>query len=150
MNCLEHRITLKPSLDRTMQENLLQPTPRRILIIDDEEDTHLLLKAALKSFPIDYIDLFDGESAIAQIDKARYDMIFLDVMMPNGSGGDFLQYALDNAVNLPTIVLLTSLRDASFTRNALGIGVAEVLQKPVQPDDLRQIVSKYLFPHFQS
>lgn len=150
MNYLEHHLTLKPFPDRTMQENLLQATPRKILIIDDEEDTHLLLKAALKNFPIDYIDLFDGESAIAQIDKAHYDMIFLDVIMPNGSGADFLQYALNNAVNLPTIVLLTSLRDASFTRNALGIGVAEVLQKPVQPDDLRQIVSKYLFPHFQS
>lgn len=132
-----------------MQENLLNATPRKILIIDDEEDTHLLLKAALKQFPINYIDLFDGESAIAHIDKARYDMIFLDVMMPNGSGGDFLQYALDNAVNLPTIVLLTSLRDASFTRNALGIGVAEVLQKPVQPDELRRIVGKYLFSNFQ-
>ncbi len=132
-----------------MQENLLQASPRKVLIIDDEEDTHLLLKAALKHFPIDYIDLFDGESAIAQIDEARYDMIFLDVMMPNGSGGDFLQYALDNAVNLPTIVLLTSLRDASFTRNALGIGVAEVLNKPVQPDELRRIVVKYLFPNLQ-
>ncbi len=132
-----------------MQENLLQASPRKVLIIDDEEDTHLLLKAALKHFPIDYIDLFDGESAIAQIDEARYDMIFLDVMMPNGSGGDFLQYALDNAVNLPTIVLLTSLRDASFTRNALGIGVAEVLNKPVQPDELRRIVIKYLFPNLQ-
>jgi DNA-binding response OmpR family regulator len=132
-----------------MQENLLNATPRKILIIDDEEDTHLLLKAALKQFPINYTDLFDGESAIAHIDKARYDMIFLDVMMPNGSGGDFLQYALDNAVNLPTIVLLTSLRDASFTRNALGIGVAEVLQKPVQPDELRRIVDKYLFSNSQ-
>ncbi|MGQ9805539.1 MAG: response regulator [Chlorobiales bacterium] len=132
-----------------MQESLLQATPRKILIIDDEEDTHLFLKAALKQFPISYIDLFDGESAIAHIDKAHYDMIFLDVIMPNGSGGDFLQYALDNAVNLPTIVLLTSLRDASFTRNALGIGVAEVLQKPVEPDELRQVVGKYLFPDFQ-
>jgi DNA-binding response OmpR family regulator len=132
-----------------MQENLLQASPRKILIIDDEEDTHFLLKAALKQFPIDYTDLFDGESAIAHIDKARYDMIFLDVMMPNGSGGDFLQYALDNAVNLPTIVLLTSLRDASFTRNALAIGVAEVLNKPVQPDELRRIVGKYLFPSVQ-
>lgn len=132
-----------------MEANILQAIPRKILIIDDEEDTHLLLKAALKDFPIDYSDLFDGESATAQIDKVRYDMIFLDVIMPNGSGGDLLQYALDNGVNLPTIVLLTSLRDASFTRNALRIGVAEVLQKPVQPDELRQVVSKYLFPHFQ-
>lgn len=132
-----------------MQENLSQVTPRKILIIDDEEDTHIFLKASLKHFPIDYIDLFDGESAIAQIGKTRYDMIFLDVMMPNGSGGDFLQYALDNAVHLPTIVLLTSLRDASFTRNALGIGIAEVLHKPVQPDELRRIVEKYLFPNLQ-
>ncbi len=149
MNYLEHRITLNSSLDRTMQGNLLQASSRKILIIDDEEDTHLLLKASLKSFPIDYTDLFDGESAITQIDKARYDMIFLDVMMPNGSGGDFLQYALDNAVNLPTIVIFTSLHDASFTRNALGIGVAEVINKPVQPDELRRIVGKYLFPNFQ-
>lgn len=132
-----------------MQENLLNATPRKILIIDDEEDMHLLLKEALKQFPINYIDLFDGESAIAHIDKAHYDMIFLDVIMPNGSGGDFLQYALDNAVNLPTIVLLTSIHNASFTRNALGIGVAEVLQKPVQPDELRRIVGKYLFSNFQ-
>ncbi|MFN3562484.1 MAG: response regulator [Chloroherpetonaceae bacterium] len=124
-------------------------TPRKILIVDDEEDTHLLLKAALKDFPLNYFDAFDGESAIAQIDKMRYDMILLDVIMPNGSGGDFLQYVLDNAVNLPPIVIITSLCNASFTRNALSLGVAEVLQKPVQPDDLRQIVRKYLFPHFQ-
>ncbi len=140
---------LNSSLDTPMQENLLHTSPRKILIVDDEEDTHLLLKAMLKHFPIDYIDLFDGESAIAQINKTRYDMIFLDVLMPNGSGGDFLQYVLDNAVNLPTTVIITSLRDASFTRNALGIGVAEVLHKPVQPEELRQVVSKYLFPNLQ-
>lgn len=132
-----------------MQESLLQVTPRKILIIDDEEDMHLLLKVALKHFPIEYTDLFDGESAITQVDKAHCDMIFLDVLMPNGSGGDFLRYAFDNAVNLPTIVLLTSLRDASFTRNALGIGIAEVLHKPIEPDELRQVVGKYLFPDFQ-
>lgn len=132
-----------------MQETLLQAEPRKILIIDDDEETHLFLKAALKNFPIDYIDLFDGESAIAQIDKAHYDMIFLDIIMPNGSGGDFLQYAFKNAINLPPIVLLTSLRSTSFTRNALSIGIAEVLHKPVQLDDLRQIVCKYLFPNPQ-
>jgi CheY-like chemotaxis protein len=132
-----------------MSENPLQLSLRKILIIDDEEDTHLLLKAALKPFPIDYIDLFDGESAIAQIDKTHYDLIFLDVLMPNGSGGDFLKYALDHAINLPTIVILTSLQNASFMRNALNLGIAEVLYKPIQPDDLRQVVQKYLFPQFQ-
>ncbi len=134
---------------RTMQEHSLHISPRKVLIIDDEEDTHRLLKAALKQFPIDYIDLFDGESAIAEINKTHYDLVFLDILMPNGSGGDFLKYVLDHALHLPTVVILTSLRDASFTRNALNIGVAEVLQKPVQPDDLRHVVQKYLFPQFQ-
>gem|GEM_PF-2095546 len=134
---------------RTMQENPLHISPRKVLIIDDEEDTHLLLKAALKHFPLDYVDLFDGESAIAEIEKTRYDLIFLDILMPNGSGGDLLKYALDHAVHLPTIVILTSLNDISFTRNALGIGVAEVFTKPVEPDDLRQVVRKYLFPQLQ-
>ncbi len=132
-----------------MQEYFQSTTPRKILIIDDEEDTHLLLKAALQQFPLDYVDLFDGESAIAEIEKTRYDLIFLDILMPNGSGGDFLKYALDHAVHLPTIVILTSINDASFTRNALGIGVAEVLIKPVEPEDLREVVRKHLFPQFQ-
>jgi len=132
-----------------MQESSPSVSPRKVLIVDDEESMHLLLKAALNDFPIEYTDLFDGESAIAEIHRTRYDLIFLDVLMPNGSGGDFLKYALDHALYLPTIVILTSIHDASFTRNALSIGVAEVLTKPVAPDVLRQVVRKYLFPKFQ-
>lgn len=136
--------------DRTIQGNFFHHKPAKVLIIDDDEDMHSFLKASLSHFPIDYIDLFDGQSAIAQLDKSHYDMIFLDVIMPNGSGSDFLQYALTHSIHLPTIVVLTSIHDASFRRNALGIGVAEVLYKPVQPDELRRVVCKYLFPHLQS
>ncbi len=132
-----------------MQENPLHISLRKILIIDDEEDTHVLLKASLKDFPLEYTDLFDGESAIAEIEKTRYDLIFLDVLMPNGSGGDFLKYALDHALHLPPVIILTSINNASFTRSALGIGVAEVLNKPVEPEDLREVVRKHLFPQFQ-
>lgn len=120
-------------------------TSRKILIIDDDEDTHLLIKASLKSYPIDYTDLYDGLSAMRALDQFRYDMIFLDVMMPNGSGSDVMNFIFTNKISFPITIIITSLRDSTLMQNAFNIGISEFINKPIQPDVIRNVVQKYLF-----
>jgi DNA-binding NtrC family response regulator len=118
---------------------------RNIIIIDDDEDTHLLIKASLKNYPINYADFYDGVSAMRAIEELHADMIFLDVMMPNGSGSDVMKYILTKNISLPAIIIITSLRDSTLMQNALNIGASEFINKPIQPDEIRGVVQKYLF-----
>lgn len=77
----------------------------------------------------------DGLEAIAQIERLRPDLIFLDVQMPGLSGLEVLQ-ALPKKAALPMVIFATAYDEyalAAFDANAIGY-----LLKPVNRDRLRQ------------
>jgi DNA-binding response OmpR family regulator len=61
----------------------------RILIVDDEQDIAELISDVLKDEGYETVIKNDGTSAISEIEKNNsYDLILLDIMMPNLSGTD--------------------------------------------------------------
>jgi two-component system, OmpR family, phosphate regulon response regulator OmpR len=123
---------------------MTQPT-KHVLIIDDDEDIHFLVKSSLRHLPLLFTDVFNASSGIEKLEENRYDLIMLDVMMPGGSGADFMKEALTRALNLPPIMMMTSIADFNLIRNVKNLGVAEFIPKPFQPEDIRNVVHKLIF-----
>ncbi len=59
---------------------------KKILICDDEMDTHLLIKAALRKHDIEFISAMDGDEAVEFVKTKQPDLVVMDYMLPSMDG----------------------------------------------------------------
>jgi len=80
-----------------------------ILIVDDHDDVRKLIRMILGAEGYELLEAFDGQSAIAQIQKYRPDLILLDIMMPGYPNGlELLEMVKKNKVMTTKIVMVSA------------------------------------------
>lgn len=124
--------------------------PRRILLVDDEPDTLKVYTDILESEGYEVATAQSGERALELLDRARPDLILLDIMLP---GKDGMEVAREIAEREETrdipIVMITAL-DAFTTGQWLGAAppVRRFLYKPCRPRTLLEGIEDALqCPH---
>jgi len=107
----------------------------RIAAVDDDIIVQALIKKTFTSFewPVDTFD--DGRDFLKDLKNDAYDLIFLDLMMPDINGFAVLQYIKDNDIEIPVIVLSALSRKESVVK-ALHFGIKSYMIKPLKPDGL--------------
>ncbi|MBF0609703.1 MAG: CHASE domain-containing protein [Magnetococcales bacterium] len=142
---------------RTAQQ--VQPTPGqllshtgaserslRILIAEDSEDNQLLFKIYLKKSPHDIVVVKDGLEAVARVKEEPFDLILMDIQMPNLDG-----YAATRAIraweqeeNRPplTIIALSAHASAEKKEESLAAGCDDHLTKPINKQALLAEIQK--------
>ena len=111
------------------------PSPKRILIIDDEESIQKVVRLSLKmEASWESIAASSGTEGIHQAEIHQPDAILLDVMMPEMDGIATFS-ALENNPKTQAIpvILLTAKTRSSEKRLFQEIGVAGVITKPFEP-----------------
>lgn len=112
--------------------------PRRILLVDDEEEVRLVAKMALESVGgFEVRECASGAEALAVAGAADVDLVLLDVMMPGMDG----IAALDALRRIPgmrttPIIFMTAKVQPSEIRSYLSHGAIGVIPKPFSPMDL--------------
>jgi CheY-like chemotaxis protein len=119
-------------------------TKPRILIIDDDESMHLIYQMLLKVFPVDIAFASDGTSGITAVTAERFDLIFLDMLMPDYNGLDFLQFLDVNLSSVPPVIVCSGLSDRDIISSALMLGASGYLIKPIDKQEVRRLVSDFL------
>lgn len=114
----------------------------RVLVVDDERDVHSFLRAALEDEGYRVESAYDGAEGIVAMRGGEFDVVLLDLMMPNVSGWQFLEmYRQLPPPNTPVIVM------SAIARSAVGLrtgGVADVLSKPFSIDHLLRTVQRLI------
>ena len=64
---------------------------KRILLVEDEENLHLAIKLNLELEHYNVSSVYNGKNAISKFREGRYDLIILDVMLPEISGFDICE-----------------------------------------------------------
>ena len=72
----------------------------------------------------------DGEQAYSQICSLAPDLVLLDISMPRLDGLELLKRLHDNAIPMPTVIILSAYRNFSYAQQALHYGCREYLLKP--------------------
>ena len=114
---------------------------RPILIVDDDANSRELLQRMLESEGFQVVSATTGEEGIELARKFNPQLITLDVMMPGMDGWAVLQAmkADDELAHIPVMMVsIAGDRDLGYT-----LGAVECLSKPVNRDQLRQLVRKY-------
>lgn len=99
-----------------------------ILLIEDEEKTGGLLKQALETEDIEVTWAVDGKSALSQMEKGRYDLIILDLKLPEISGDEVLRGIRDIDPYVEVIVY-TNYEEPPIMKNLINLGVDGYLNK---------------------
>ena len=108
----------------------------KILVVDDEPITLLLLEKRLQKQAYDIATAQNGTEAIALISKHYFDVVITDLKMPGGLDGiDVLEAS--KAVNHRTeVILITAHASVDTAIAAMKKGATDYLQKPINFDEL--------------
>ena len=105
-------------------------TNKRILIVDDNKLNIKVAQRALKDFGFILDEASDGFSCLEKVNNSKYDLILMDIMMPNMSGEEvFLKLKENPSFNTPTIAL-TADATAESSNKYLQMGFDDYLAKP--------------------
>ena len=110
--------------------------PRNVLIIEDDRDIAHLVELPLKDLGCHCTLAQDGELGLQLALKNRYDLIILDVMLPDIDGLEVCRRIRDVDARLP-VLLLTAKDAASDQILGLDAGADDYLVKPFGVDVLR-------------
>jgi two-component system, OmpR family, copper resistance phosphate regulon response regulator CusR len=107
----------------------------RILIVEDEHLIARFLERGLRSEGYTVALAEDGVAAIHQLTDGEWDLLILDLMLPNRDGFEVLREISDRKLSIPVMVL--SARRAVETKiAALDAGASDYLDKPFVLDEL--------------
>src|SRR5690606_17203455 len=117
--------------------------PARILLADDDARLLESLRALLRLYGHNVEIALGGKEAIAKLTAHHYDLLLLDLRMPDISGHDVMQYMAQPKITTMTVVVSgeTSIDDIS---RALRSGAYDYLKKPYVPEELIATVSNAL------
>ena len=108
---------------------------KRILLVDDDElilDTYRRILER-NGFHVDTAST--GEQAKEQLEKSTYDLLLVDIVLPDTHGDRLILDLRLNDNNVPVIVI-TGFSSYEKSLDTMGLKISDILLKPIDPDEL--------------
>ena len=132
----------KENIEQVVEENYDDATSNKliklkkyqgkILIIDDDITNSKLLEKILKKLDHETEIANNGSSALSLIKNDKFDLILLDIIMPDINGIEMLQKIKENDNYYDTpIIMLTALDDLESIVDCINLGATDYITKPI-------------------
>ncbi len=122
----------EPGLEEVLSP---QETRGKILVVDDEEDIRESLETllAMEGYTVDLAS--SGGEGLQRIENVQYDLVLLDLMMPDRSGMDVLRDIRERDREVP-VFMVTAYGTIPVAVEALKAGATDFIQKPWRNEQL--------------
>ena len=117
----------------------------RVLVVDDEPTLRLGFAYALSNPATTVETAATGQQALERIAVENFDIIILDLRMPELDGIGVIEVLRDQGNTIP-IILCSATLAPNAALSAIRHGVVDFLLKPVRPVDLRQVIEFVIHP----
>ncbi len=119
----------------------LNEAQRTILIVDDFDDTRLLLRTWLQKKGYRVVEAENGNRAVAAAESDRPDLIIMDVEMPelDGLAATRKIRELSNFQQVP-IVAVSAYGADQYRDHAIAAGCDEYVSTPFEPEELERLI----------
>ena len=117
---------------------------RKVLIVDDNKINLKVASRLLENYKLDITTVESGALCIEKVNSDTYDLILMDDMMPNMSGVETLHKLKEIDGFAIPVVALTANAVTGMKEKYLNDGFDDYLAKPINRDELNNIVAKYL------
>jgi DNA-binding response OmpR family regulator len=111
----------------------------KFLVVDDKKVIGDMFDFILKHSGHDIVVCQDPDSALETAKKERFDLAFLDIIMPQGDGIELLEKLRQIAPRLP-VVMMSGFTVDEKRQRAKELGVDVCLKKPFDFDEVRKAV----------
>jgi len=117
---------------------------KKILIVDDEEDTLTLTRTILEDKGYEVVTVKSGKEALTKFKKEKFDLILLDILMPGMSGFTVLEKMRET--DKKTKITFLSVLEVSQKRlrELKKQGISDYILKPYDEIDLIKSVKKVI------
>jgi two-component system response regulator AtoC len=108
---------------------------RRVLVVDDEENLRVVLRALLRRHGYEVETAANGDEALSLVDAFGPDFVLTDVRMPKMGGLDLLA-TLKAKGNDATVIVMSAYGNMDMAIEAMKSGAYDYVQKPFKPDEV--------------
>lgn len=116
----------------------------KVLIVDDNDNNRLTLNLLLEEVEgVEIYEAEDGQIAVEMCVKQHYDLIFMDIMMPNLDGFEATKFIKQVHKNC-MIIALSALDDEASKHKMLSLGAEDYLTKPLKSELFTKRIGQYL------
>ena len=118
---------------------------KNILIIDDSNTNLVLLEAILSARGYSTITARSVKDALSKVKHNLPDLIFLDLLMPEISGFEFLEnIRLTHNLNNVPVIVVSALTEEKYIDKSKELGAIEFIKKPIDINSLVNLAEKIL------
>jgi DNA-binding response OmpR family regulator len=119
----------------------------KIAVVDDDIVIQELLKTVFSETKMEIFSYENGKEFVKQLDAISFDVVFLDLMMPEMNGFQVLQYLKQIGKELP-IIVFSALSKKETVVKAVSYGITSYMIKPLKPEKLMQKALEVLNSNF--
>ncbi len=119
-------------------------TPKSALLVEDDPPLRKLVAGYLKLLNFSVIEAADGKKAMTALGEQRYDLICLDLMLPESSGYDVLEFIRKQGLARVPVLMMSARSLPEDRAQAEELGATLYLIKPFTRSDFTKAVNAVL------
>lgn len=117
----------------------------RVLIVEDDLEILQLIEMYVQSKGVEFASTTSGAKAVELAAKEHFDLVIVDVMLPELDGYHVAQEILDQAGDAPPKIIIMTSRDAKREEGLAKLsGASAIIQKPFRIDELDKVIRNTL------
>jgi len=155
LEVVSQTIQKDPNLKRSVMEYELgkdaeeEASVSNILVVDDDKSLANTFKLVLQSVGFNVDTAITGLQALYKINRKQYDLVILDINLPDMLGDEVAEKIRENSDDVK-IIMITGYSSFKDEVKEEELGIKEVLMKPIPPEDLVKITKKMLLAKDQA
>jgi CheY-like chemotaxis protein len=128
---------------RLLNPNMAESSPVEILVVEDNPTNQQVVLMVLRALGYQPDMAENGRVAIDKVTSHKYDLILLDLQMPDIDGFEVARYVRQHLNYQPVIVAITAGATSEDRQRAQEVGIDDYVLKPFKISLLKEVVLKY-------
>lgn len=113
------------------------PAPARLLVVDDNELSRVMLSRRLRKRGYDVVAARDGREALAAVDAGGLDLVLLEIAMPGMSGFEIIEALKASGAGRVPVIVVSNVDETDSVVRCLKLGATDYLTKPINATVLK-------------
>ncbi len=124
-------------------KDIIDCTGKKVLVVDDNKINIKLASRLLQTYNFTIDSALSGKECLEKVKNGKYDLIFLDHMMPELDGVATMKLLEKSGYYVPPVVALTANSYTGLKEKYLSVGFSEYLSKPINFKELNKLIINF-------
>lgn len=133
-------IFMKDQNGMSSSKDMIDCTGKKVLIVDDNKINIKLASRLLQAYNFTIDSALSGKECLEKVKNGKYDLIFLDHMMPEMDGVTTMKLLKNSGYYVPPVVALTANSYTGLKEKYLSDGFSDYLSKPINFRELNKLI----------